>query len=333
MNSALHDVLVIGAGLTGAVIAAHLAEQGARVGVIDAAQVGGAATRRALGVATISPTIAHVEETTRGIDLLKHLAARQGVLLNSCSTLHLASTAERQAALRALATGRNAASRIEWTERADVLPGGFDGGLIAHDSALVDIDQLIVKLLQQRAINVRQNAEAIRLETRDGITYALCRDYTIGARSVVLATNAYVGLLSPYLAESLRPARGAVWTSRPLREGGQTRFSMPLLIDDGTQLLMPDKDSRLRASAWLWNGQAAGEDPSTHLHRFLMHLDGGLLGQTEQWITGVTTGTDDGAPLVGRLDADGAVLYALGLGPYGLAWSAIVAERVAALAR
>jgi glycine/D-amino acid oxidase-like deaminating enzyme len=107
---------------------------------------------------------------------------------------------------------------------------------------------------------------------------------------------------------------------------------MPVLIDDGARILAPDKDTRLRAAAWLWNGQASGDDPSPLLHRFLRQLDMNLLEQTEQWTTGITTATEDGAPLVGRLDGDGNVLYALGLGPYGLAWSAIVAERIAQLA-
>lgn len=333
MNSAPLDVLVIGAGLTGAVVAAHLAERGARVAVVDALQAGAGATRRAMGLATICPNAAHLAETSRGLDMFKHLAARAGVLLNSCSTLHLASTPARAAELRALATDRRDGAPIEWTERGELLLPGYSGGLIAHNSAQLDLAAFIQALFRHRAIQVREHTEVTRIEARDGAVFALCRSCTIIAARVVLATNACVGTLSPYLAESLRPARGTTWASRPMREAGPPSYPMPIVIDDGARILMSGADARLQAAAWSWGGTQQDEDPSAQLNAFLRRVRGGLLDQTEQWVTGITTTTDDGAPLVGRLDGDGAVLYALGLGPYGPAWSTVVAERIAELAR
>jgi glycine/D-amino acid oxidase-like deaminating enzyme len=333
MNDLATDVLVIGAGLVGAMIAAHLAERNVRVGIVDAQRVGQSATRRALRLATLSPHPSHLHETKRGLERLRHIAARHGVLLQSCSVVHLATTPERREALQRLAEA-NADAGIEWTDQPDALPAGLGGGLLVHDSALVDIDRLLVRLLRHPNITVRQHAEVFKLESRHDMTYVLCKGYTLSAPCVVLATNAYVGLLSPYLADSVRAARGAVWTSRPLDDGaaGSLHLPMPLVFDDARLTLMPDRDSQVQAAAWLWRERDANKDPADELRRLLKRFGLGKPEQTSQWSTGVTTVTDDGAPRVGRLDADGAVLYALGLGLYGLAWSTIAAERIAELA-
>lgn len=94
------DVLVIGAGFTGAMIAAQLAEHGADVSVIDALPVAGGATRRALGLATTSLNPAHVQDTATGVQRLTHIATQHGVLPQPCRVLHLASTPVRADALR-----------------------------------------------------------------------------------------------------------------------------------------------------------------------------------------------------------------------------------------
>jgi glycine/D-amino acid oxidase-like deaminating enzyme len=328
MNDIVTDVLIIGAGLTGAMIAAQLAEQGARVAVVDAQQVGQSASRRALGIATPDPSAAHFDETSRGFELLNRIAAKHGIPLQSTNVLHLATTPEHETALRDLAALH--APRLEWTTLADVLPPSFTSGLIAHDGALVDMDYLIVRLLMQPGIQLRQYAEVTRLEARDGVTYALCSNVTAVARHVILATNAYAGLLSTYLADSVQGARGAVWVSCPLRESA-AKFPSPILVDGGSLMLAPGKDARLRAAAWQWNGSAPGADPSGQLTRFLKRLDPALTEQTEQWMTGVTTVTSDGAPLIGRLVGDSNVWHAIGLGPYGLAWATIAADKIAGL--
>lgn len=334
MDTIATDILVIGAGLTGAVIAARLAEQGQQVAVMDAQHVGSAATRRALGVATPMPHPTHFEDTWRGAQSLSRIAARHGVAMHPTRVLHLATSPQGEAALRALADQH--LDKLTWTTQAEHLPSRFSGGLLARDGALVDVELLTVRLLQQPGVIVKQHVEAIKLEARDGMTYAVCSDTLAAARHVVLATNAYTGLLSPYLADSVRGVRGAVWTSFPLRKDGDApRFEMPVFVDDASLMLAlgVGPDPRLKAAAWSWNGHAAGDDPSERLTRFLKRMHPDMVGQTEQWQSAVTTATDDGAPLTGRLDGDGSVLYAIGLGPFGLAWSPIVADRIAELAR
>jgi glycine/D-amino acid oxidase-like deaminating enzyme len=338
MDTIATDILVIGAGLTGAMIAARLAEQGQQVAVMDAQYVGSAATRRALGVATPMPHATHFDTTWRGAQSLGRIAARHGIAMQPTRVLHLATSPQGEAALRALADQHP--GKLTWTTETEHLPAGFTAGLLARDGALVDVELLTVRLLQQPGVIVKQHVEAIKLEARDGMTYAVCSDTLAAARHVVLATNIYTGLLSPYLADSVRGVRGAVWTSFPVRtDGDAPKFDMPIFVDDASLMLTPGigPDARLKAAAWSWNGYAAnangGGDPSEQLTRFLKRVHPALTEQTEQWQAAVTTATDDGAPLTGRLDGDGSVLYAIGLGPFGLAWSPIVADRIAELAR
>lgn len=331
MNNADMDVLVIGAGVTGAVIASTLADAGMKVAVMESLSVGGGATRRALGIATLDPREAHVAETARGLSLLKQLAQRRGVMLQSTPALHLTTSPEREAALREVAGAHND-SQLEWITDASRLPSGFAGGLLAHDSALVDLDMLLMRLLQHPNILVRQEVEAFELQFSRGSMLVLGRGYTVHAPRVVLATNAYAGLLSPYLSESVRLARGMVFTSHPLNGDGRSIIhALPILVNDASLMLTPARESRIKAAAWSWQDSEA--DPYFMLRAFLRRLDGDLSQQAAQWSAGVTTVTDDGAPLVGQLAGEGNVMYALGLGPFGLAWAPIVAERIAALAR
>jgi glycine/D-amino acid oxidase-like deaminating enzyme len=336
MSNADMDVLVIGAGVTGAVIASTLADAGMKVAVMEALNVGGGATRRALGVATLDPREAHLADTARGLTLLKQIAARRGVMLQSTPALHLSTSPEREAGLRERA-GAHSDSHLEWMTDSRRLPEGFAGGLLAHDSAMVDLDLLVMRLLQHPNITVRQGAEAFELQFHKGRTLAQAQGYTVPAQHVVLATNAYSGLLSPYLAESVRMARGMVFTSHPLNgnvpghEQPAAQHALPILLNDASLMLAPARESRVKAAAWAWDGSDA--DPYFMLRAFLRRLGGDLSQQAAQWNIGVTTVTDDGAPLVGRLAGEGRVLYALGLGPFGLAWAPIVAERIAALAQ
>lgn len=322
------DVLVVGAGLTGAMIAAQMAESGLRVGVVDAQRVGQGATARAIGLATLDPSAAHFDQTAHGMDLLRGIADRNRVRLQSCSTLHLSSTAEGTSGLQRAAAD-HPASRLEWIAQPEMLPRGFAGGLLVHDGALVDMDRLVTRLLQHPRIVVKQNVEITRLESREGKMYALGREHTLAAKCVVLSANAYIGMLSPYLAESVRVARSAVFVSHPLRDGTATKYALPAVIDGGQMMIAPAGEGRIKAAAWQPEGNPA--DPYDILRAFLKRTDAHLAEQAEHWTASVTTLTNDGAPFVGKLDTDGNVYYALGLGAFGLAWAPVVAEQVAGM--
>ena len=333
MYSATADVIVIGAGLTGALIAARLAEGGARVHVLEAHKAGHAATRWALGVLTPDPQPAHFARAQQSSAQLMRIAEQAGALRRTCDVVHFAASPAAQRALEQLA---QTAEGVAPCSAPDAPFAELGSAFVVRHSAELGVDYLVVQLLRRRGISVRQHAEALALESDEagGGVFVVCRRDTFFAPRVVLATNAYVGALSPYLAESVRPVRGAVWVSHPLPPAAVQSLSLhqPLIFEGGQIALLPSDDGRVRAVAWLWPPHDLARDPLIALRDFLRRFGLGRAEQTSRWGAALTTTTADGAPLVGHLDAGRRVLYAVGLGIYGLAWAAAVADQVAALA-
>ncbi len=330
MHSAIADVIVIGAGLTGALIAARLAEQGMRVQVLEAYKAGHGATRRALGLVTPDLQPAHFAQTRQSSERLKQIAASFGALRQTCDVLHAASSPSAQ---RALAQLLQTTDGLAWLSQAsDPLPGGLSGGLVVKAGAQIDLDYLIIRLLRRSGVSVRQHTEVLSLEIDEASSgvFVMCRHDTYFAPRVVLATNVYAGALSPYLAESLRPARGALWVSHPLAPSALPALLLrqPVVIDGGQAALLPSEDGRVQAVAWFWQTQDLARDPLVALRDLLRRFGLGEASQTSGWHATLTTTTVDGTPLVGCLDAKRRVLYAVGLGIYGLAWAATVADQI-----
>jgi len=333
MHSATADVIVIGAGLTGALIAARLAEAGARVQVLEAHKAGHAATRQALGLLTPDPQPAHFARARQSSEQLRRIAEQAGALRRTCDVVHFAAL---PAARRVLDQLAQASEGVAPFSSPGVLPAELGSGLVVKHGAELDVDYLVVQLLRRPSISVRQHVEALALESDEasGGVFVMCRRDTFFAPRVVLATNAYVGALSPYLAESVRPVRGAAWVSHPLPPAAAQSLPLrqPLIFEGGQAALLPANDGRVRAAAWLWQTQDLARDPLIVLRDFLHRFGLGQPEQTSRWGAALTTTTADGAPLVGHLDAGRRVLYAVGLGVYGLAWAAAVADQIVALA-
>jgi glycine/D-amino acid oxidase-like deaminating enzyme len=327
MHSATADVIVVGAGLTGALIAARLAEQGLRALVLEAYKAG---SRQPLGVLTPDPQPAHFARTRQSSAQLRRIAEQAGALRRTCDVIHFAASPAPQRALDQLA---QIASDVAPFSAPAALPAELGSALVVRHGAELDVDYLVVQLLRRPGISVRQHVEVLALESDEarGGVFVMCRRDTFFAPHVVLATNAYVGTLSPYLAESVRPVRGAAWTSHPLPSHALP-MRQPMIFEGGQAALLPTDDGRIRAVAWLWQAQDLARDPLITLRDFLRRFGLGQPEQTSRWQTILTTTTADGAPLVGHLDTSRRVLYAVGLGIYGLAWAAAVADQIVALA-
>ena len=343
------DAVVIGAGLVGAMIAHHLANAGKRVAVLDARKAAQGATSRAIGLATPQLAQTALPDTLSGVDDLTSLAIRLNIEPSSCRVLHLATEQADVDALREqFESFRGDRPRLNWEPSSGALPEGFNGGLVVGYSVLFDIAALTRKLLDHARITLRENAEVQALEYRNGRSLVLAHGYTIPCTALVLATNAYTGLLSPYLADAVQAARGYSWLSRPLNDQpalakqAQKVVPMPLIIDGGRLTAAVGQDHRLRVCAWRPVSVARGDprgdtraDPEIDVQRFLHRYLPDLLDQTQECRSGVTTVTLDGKPLVGRLAGDGAdsgaVFYAVGAGHYGPTWAPIIAERIASM--
>ncbi|MCL4505174.1 MAG: FAD-binding oxidoreductase [Chloroflexi bacterium] len=329
------DVLVIGAGLVGAFIANLLANNGLRVAVVDAQYTAQAATRRAVGLATPMLVREQMADTLRGVEIITSTAQRLGVPPRACRVLHLSSSAAGTDALRALYDDlKGGKPKLTWELEPGTISIGFGGGLVAHNSALIDLETLAARLLRHSRISVYEHVEIQSLEWHNEQLSALSAGNTVYTDAIILATNAYAGILSPYLADAAGMVRGVTWSSRPLNDAPallqrvlQTT-PMPLIIDQAQLTVAQTLDGRLRIAAWRKGNQG---DPAGDIAQFLHTYLRALARHTDEWRTGVTSLTPDGIPLVGKLAGDGTVLYALGAGIYGPAWAPLMAERIAQL--
>lgn len=315
-----HDVLVVGAGLMGALIAARLAEQGARVVVVDALGAVGSATRRALGLVVPQPS--HWSTTLRGVELMRQVCADYGVPARACRVAYLATHEGTRARLLSIAHTTTDAP-AQWHDAIPIRQDAAAEGLLADAGLLVDLEQLCAALLRRHNLVVHHPVEIVRLERNTDAIYALARGYTLSASWIVLATNAFTGLLSPYLGESVQFMASVTWRSYP-RPAHAARFEQPIVVDEGAFALVPLEDNSVHAIACSANPAS----PHTHLTAMLHQLDAELIAHTAEQSSGVLTTGSDGTPMVGRLDSQARVLYAIGLGPFGAAWAPIARERV-----
>jgi len=300
------DALVIGAGLIGACVARLLAEAGRSVTVMTAQGVADGATRRAVGVAMADPQ--RSERSEPGLRELLDWATRLRVPFREVAARWL----PREGAVRL----DDPAERVE-----------------QRPAALIDLVALSVRLLNHPAISLRQRIEArglsrVGAQPLSPLEAVVSGERLLGDR-VILATNAYAGLISPYLADAITLARGAVWVSRPLDPGELPALSQPVVVGHGRILAAQHADGRARVGAWRWEG--TGEDPDDVTRRFIKHNFPEALDEIAYRQTGVTSVSRDGEPLVGQLPGEIGVLYALAAGPFGAAWAMPMAHRVLGL--
>jgi glycine/D-amino acid oxidase-like deaminating enzyme len=112
---------------------------------------------------------------------------------------------------------------------------------------------------------------------------------------------------------------------------------MPVAIDQARVVVAQTLDARMCVAAWGWHETAASDLIAAARAYLDAHLPE-LLNETEAWSSTTATVTADGAPLVGALpatagapDRPGRIYYALGAGPYGLAWAPLMADQVTRL--
>lgn len=330
------DVIVIGAGLVGAMIARQLAQSSLRVIIVDALRPGEGATRRSIGLAAPSLDPALTPDTLQGAHAIAALADELGVPYRQTRVLHLSESARGADALRAKAGAlASAGLHARWESSPLVVPNGFGGGLSVAPAVTLDLRSLVAALLTPQAdhgrLTLLQDVHVHSLSNERGVMWALCDGFTLSARTIVLATNVYAGLLSAYVAESTHVARGVTWVSRPLAHASHGALrTLPLCVDDGRLLASAESSGRLRISAWAWDSESA-RDPGEEIRRFIKDRAPELMDETEAWMTVATTAAFDHAPLVGKPDSGAAVVYAVAGGLHGLAFAPSMAERAAAL--
>lgn len=235
------DVAVVGAGYTGLSAALHLAERGAEVVVLDAAEPGWGGSGRNGG--QIIPGLKHEPdelerdfgpETGRRMwqiaggaaDFVFDLIGRHKIACNAqpCGWIAAAPHAAALAALRSRTEQwqrRGAPVELLDGKRVADLTGttGYVGGMLdCRAGALQPLAYVrgLARAAAQAGAALHGRSAATRLEASAGAWRVGTASGTVTARSVILATNAYTDDLWPGLRRTVLPVQSYQVATRPL---------------------------------------------------------------------------------------------------------------------
>jgi glycine/D-amino acid oxidase-like deaminating enzyme len=335
------DVIVVGAGLVGAAVAACLTREGFDTAVLEARRVVGGATGRSLGMALLG-LAGHYSWavsvygrqrareiwalTAGGRARLVEIARRLGVPVWRTGSLALAVDDDEANALwESVKLLREDGFDASFS-LTDPLKRDFQGALRRPDDVTLDAAALTRALLNAEGVVVHEGTEVYALEPMDDGIRVWAHDRTVICSAVVLAVNGYAALVDPYLAENVAPVRCLVLATEPLGEPFRERACT---VDGGKGFLRTLPDGRLLLGRWQRRGPLANGE---HLQDLLLdvgarHFPGLDLEGADRWSE--TMGfTPDGLPLVGRLPSLPQAYFAVGFGGRGLSWAFVVAERL-----
>jgi glycine/D-amino acid oxidase-like deaminating enzyme len=344
------DVVIVGAGLVGAAVAAHLAQQGMSAAVLEAQGVAGGATGRSTGM-VLTGLPGHynwaisaygrlkAQEiwtlTVEGRERLLETANRLNVPVQHTGSLALAVEEAEVDALRESAVLLHEDGFEARFNPRDILERSFRAALRQPDDVAVDAAALTRALLDSSGVTIHEGTEVYDLEAEGSEVRVWAQGRTVRCDAVVLAVNGYAPLISSYFADKIAPTRGLVFATEPL-DG--VVLDVPCCADYGYEYCRQLPDRRLLLSSWrrprAISAVEAGEEAELDdvvqagLARFAEHHFADIeIRDADRW-SGVMGFTSDGLPLVGTLPHLPQVYFAVGLGGRGLAWAFVVAERL-----
>lgn len=335
------DVVVVGAGLIGAAVAYHFAQEGFDTAILEARRVNGGATGRSFGVAFLGlPGHYHWAVSVYGRERAREIwaltAAGRARLVEAAQCLGVPL---RRSGSLALAIDDKEAD-VLWESAkllqedgfdasfalTDPFERGFQAALRRPDDVTVDAAGLTRALLDAEGLIVHEETEVYGLEPVGGDVRVWAHGRTVICRAVVLAVNGYAALVDPYLAERVAPVARLVFATEPLDD---PVLDQPCTFDRGKVVIRPLPDRRLLVGIRQgWEGLASGGAPQGPLMDVLArHFPELDMERLDRW-SEVTGFTPDGLPLLGRLPNLPQVTFAVGFGGRGLSWAFVVAERL-----
>ena len=335
------DVVVVGAGLVGALVAARLTREGFDTAILEARRVAGGASGRSAGM-VLAGLAAHYSWavsvygrrrayqlwalTVGGRDRLVERARQLEVPVERTGSLALAVDEEEadmlwESVKLLQEDGFDASFSL-----TDPLDRGFRGALHRPGDAMVDVEALTRALLVADDVVVHEGTEVHALEPAGGDIRVWAYGRTVLCRAVVLAINGYAALVHPYLAESVAPVQGHVFS---LEASGEVLHDQPCTFTHGEQFLRPLPDGRVLVGGWdREHASTGGRDGGGRLERFLSRCFPEVEVRTLDRRTEVMGFTPDGLPLLGAVPGLPHVYYAVGFGGRGLSWAFVAAEQL-----
>ncbi|MFF3018632.1 glycine oxidase ThiO [Streptomyces sp. NPDC057939] len=329
------DVLVIGGGIIGLVIAWRAARRGLSVVLADP-DPGGGAARVAAGMLAAVTELHYGEETLLGLNVasaarypdfaaeLSEACGGTDIGYRACGTLAVALDADDRLHLRELhALQRRCGLESEWLTGREcrrlepMLAPGVRGGLRVDGDHQVDPRRLATALLTacERSGVTLHRARAARLVTTgDRAAGAVLDDGTeLFADQVVLAAGSFSGRLAgvpPEVAVPVRPVKGQVLRlSVPAAYGPFLSRTVRAVVRGSHVYLVPRESGELVVGA---TSEELGWDTTVTaggVYELLRDAHELVPGITElplvETVAGLRPGSPDNAPLLGPTELPG----------------------------
>jgi len=350
------DVVVVGAGLVGAAVAARLARAGVDTAILEAQETAGGATRRSAGMTLTGLTGSYKEATKtygrqkarkiwsltiEGRERLIEAAEQQKIPIGNTGSLTLATGEAEAKALKESATLLREDGFDVQFYPSDPLARGFTVALRHPADATVNAAALTQSLLDNNDVTVHERTEVHDLESEGGKVRVWAQRRTVLCNAVVLAVNGYAPLLDSWFVDKITPTRTLTFSTEPMNEivleqpccvntsGGDYKYCRQL---PDRRLLLSDRHRPSHNLSRQSNGErdmaGLNDAAKDRLTRFTRHYFPEVKIDNVDLESGVLGLTPDGLPLIGRLPDRRQVHFAIGLGGQGLAWAIVIAERV-----
>ncbi|MBZ9999190.1 MULTISPECIES: NAD(P)/FAD-dependent oxidoreductase [unclassified Mesorhizobium] len=350
-------VVVIGAGTLGMCSAHALAEQGARVTVIDAQSIASGSSGRSVGVVGTQLTDSfEIQLRMQSVQRIRRWQERLGLGFNPIGYLRLARTSEQMELFaRSVEIQRDAGFRsrvYQADELQQLVPhlssDGLEGGIFGPDDGFLDPHEMCTLLAQEvkklgsevfqfrKLLGVARTSGGYRLDTSKG---------PIGCDFIVNAAGAWAPRVAGMLGQTLHihPERHEALT---IHLDAPLPYTMPMVMDlvngQGTGLnFRHEKASELIAEIHKVSSPSP-EDPDNYneqceegskvmLAEMLIErvpdLPGARLGRG--W-AGLYPVTADHRPYVGPVDqSEPGLITAAGAGGYGIQLAPVIGLIVA----
>ena len=347
------DVVVVGAGLIGAAIAARLASEGLSVAVLEARRSATCKADVETGIvltgmpqhyswAVSAFGRSQAQEiwslTSESRIRLAEYAQSLGIDVVPRGSLRMASTEDEIEALRESSGLLQADGFDAWFSPRDPMGRGFLAALRYPDDLTVDATALTRALLDSDHITIHEGCEVRSAEMDQGGALVWSSGRMIRCGVVVLAVNGYASLFDSFFRVKVVPSRILAWASEPLDELCVER---PFSTGHGHTLCHQLSDRRLVLEQWqsLNGHRESGMHISESSDNLDDPLDEKLSLFAEEYfpeirtrrlrkqsrVTGVTS---DGLPLIGALPHLPVVYFAVGFECSGLSWLFLAADRV-----
>ncbi len=328
-----YDVIVVGAGLAGALIASTLAAEGLQVVVLEASESLGGTIRRQPGLALLgTPTpfteliarlgkdLAHTlwELTSDNLLRLEILLDQNDIPTQKLGSLRLAANPDESDAFR-----ESVQQLKTYGFSVDLEDDNRYGDLVAistNDDIVFNPQDLISRLLDHENIIVELGVEAHTTKRRaDGSIAVWAYRRYLWADKVIFANGIHATRLNNQLSQSLHPMCMHTIVLENIKA-----LNRPLVLDNGGMCFLPYGDR-----AYLTGWSREEQDSLSRLSSVADQLCPRALvhGRFTTWIAYSL----DHFPIVGQLEEEPGVYFVNGLGPFGLSLALVTTDALASL--